>query len=207
LKRRKEPDVPCDQNLIGYARVSTEEQNLGLQRDALLRAGVCEFNIFEEKVSGAAQYRPVREQAFKQCRPGSTFVVWRLDRVGRDLLDLLTFMKLLDAEGIGFKSLQDQIDTTTPVGRVMLAMLGAFAQFERDLIQQRTKAGVERAMAAGKRFGQPSKMTDETRAKLEAVLASGGSVVQAAKAAKIAPSTLRLHYKAEDLKRIRARKK
>lgn len=207
LKKSKPAKIECDDTLIGYCRISTEEQNLQLQVDAMIRAGICEHNIFRECLSGVADKRPERDAAVKQCRPGSTFVVWRLDRAGRSLLDLLNLMEQLQKMGVGFRSLQDNIDTTTPVGKVMLAMLGAFAQFERDLITDRTRAGVARAMAEGMKFGPPIKVTEKVKEKIEAAIASGRTVEDAASVGGIAVSTLRMYYKAEDLKRIRARGK
>lgn len=196
----------CDPNLIGYARVSTDEQNLDAQIDALIRAGVCSENIFSEKLSGVATRRPERDAAIKQCRPGSTLVVTKLDRVGRSLYDLLTLIRSLDADGIGFKSLGDTIDTTTPIGKVVLAVLGAFAEFERDLIRQRTVAGVRAAQERGMKFGPPTKMTADVRQRVEAAIMAGATVKEAAKAVKLAESTIRLHYKSDRLEELRARK-
>lgn len=165
-----------DRTLVGYARVSTEEQSLDMQRHALVRAGVPPDAIFEEVVSGAAIRRPKRDLLLKSLRPGMTLVVWKLDRVSRSLLDLLRFLEKLEAIGAGFRSLQDAIDTKTPAGRVMLAMLGAFAQFERDTIAERTKAGVARALERGVKFGQPVKFKPELVAKAEDMIRAGKSV-------------------------------
>lgn len=205
MRSRKTSKPQYDPTLIGYARVSTDEQNLDMQVHALVRAGVDPANIFSETVSGVAIKRPQRDFAVRQCRAGSTLVVWKLDRVGRSLLDLLNFMQMLEREGIGFKSLQDSIDTTTPAGRVMLAILGAFAQFERDLIQQRTRAGVARAKERGVRFGQPTKLTPEVRAKIEAWVARGDRVKDIAKRLGIAQATIRLRYDRAALDAIRER--
>lgn len=194
-------------DLIGYARVSTEEQNLDLQIDALIRAGVNPVNIFSEKISGVSLKRPERDFAVKQCRSGSTFVVWKLDRVGRSLLDLLHFVQSLERQGIGFKSLQDSIDTTTPAGRVMLAMLGAFAQFERDLIAERTRAGVARAMSRGVKFGQPTKITPEVKAKIEDGIRNGDSIKEIAKRLGLAEATIRLRYNRNQIQKIRDKAK
>jgi DNA invertase Pin-like site-specific DNA recombinase len=200
------PTDSYDMTLIGYARVSTEEQNLDMQTAALVRAGVHPDNIHCEKVSGVATKRPGRDAALKSCRPGDTLVVWKLDRVGRSLLDLLSFMQRVEAAGIGFRSLQDSIDTTTPAGRVMLAMLGAFAQFERDLISQRTRAGVEQAMARGVKFGQPKKLTDDKKVVLEQMLRDGLTVQQCASQLKMSEATIRKQYPRAVLDRIRAGK-
>lgn len=205
-KKQAQPEQ-YDRNLIGYARVSTEEQNLDLQIDALIRAGVDPLNIFSEKISGVSLKRPERDFAVKQCRSGSTFVVWKLDRVGRSLLDLLSFVQSLERQGIGFKSLQDSIDTTTPAGRVMLAMLGAFAQFERDLIAERTRAGVARAMSRGVKFGQPTKVTPEIKKQIEAGIANGDSIKEIAKRLDLAEATIRLRYNRNQIQKIRDKAK
>lgn len=207
MRSRKPETQQYDHSLIGYARVSTDEQSLDMQIAALVRAGVDPSNIFSETVSGVATKRPQRDFAVRQCRAGSTLVVWKLDRVGRSLLDLLNFVQGLERQGIGFKSLQDSIDTQTPAGRVMLAMLGAFAQFERDLIAQRTKAGVARAQERGVKFGQPSKWTPETIRKVEAGIRAGKRVAEVALDAGLAEATIRLRYNASALEQLRAKGK
>lgn len=201
------PDQQYDPLLVGYARVSTVEQNLDMQIAALMRAGVHPDNIHTESVSGVALKRPGREMAMRQCRSGMTFVCWKLDRVGRSLLDLLRFIETLENNGVKFRSIQDQIDTSTPIGKFFVAMIGAVAEFERNLIVERTQAGVKRAQERGVRFGQPSKITDEVRAIVERELAAGKSVPEAAKAAKIAESTLRKWWKADDIARARSGKR
>lgn len=203
--RRSEPGRDYDMNLVGYARVSTEEQNLDMQVEALKRAGVHPDNIFTEKVSGAAAKRPGRAFALRQCRPGMTFTVWRLDRVGRSLIDLLKFMQDLEAEGINFRSLTDSIDTKTPAGRAMMHMLAVFAQFERDLIAERTRAGVKRAQEHGIKFGQPPKITPEMEAEMEAEIANGVPISAIAKQHKVAVATVRLRFNGPRLRQIRER--
>ncbi len=193
--------------LVGYARVSTIEQNLDMQIAALMRAGVDPNNIHSESVSGVAVKRPALDMARRQCREGMTFVTWKLDRVGRSLLHLLRFIEGLENDGVKFKSIQDQIDTATPIGKFFIAMIGAVAEFERNLIAERTRAGVARAQERSVRFGQPTKITDEVRASVEREWAAGRSVPEAAKAAKIAESTLRKWWKAEDIARARQGKR
>lgn len=195
-----------DPNLIGYARVSTREQNLDLQREALIRAGVDPQNIFEEHVSGAAARRPMRDAALRQCRPGCTLVVWKLDRVSRSLIDLLTLVQKMEADGIAFRSLTETIDTSSPLGRVFLAMLGAFAQFERDTIQARIKAGVDRSIAKGTKFGKPTIFTKPVQAKITEWLRDGESAVQIAKRLKCHPNSLRRVYTRKIIDSIRAGK-
>lgn len=139
---------------VGYARVSTTEQNLDMQVEALLNAGVHKDHIYIEKVSGAAIKRPKLEWAFDSLRPGDTLVVWKMDRLARSLIDLLGKMKRLEEAGVEFVSLTEKIDTTTPGGRLIFHVLASIAEFERDLIRERTQAGVRAAMARGVKFGQ-----------------------------------------------------
>lgn len=143
--------------IIGYARVSTLDQNLGLQRDALEKAG-CE-QVFEDHVSGASAERPGWAQAQTVLREGDTLVVWRLDCLGRSLKHLIDTVNELDARGVGFKSLTESIDTTTPGGRLVFHIFGALAEFERELIRERTHAGLAAARARGRKGGRPKKLT------------------------------------------------
>jgi len=138
--------------LIGYARVSTVEQNLDLQLDALKKIG-CE-KVFEDKISGSKSDRPGLMKALEQLRSGDTLVVWRLDRLGRTLHHLLELINELKEKGIMFLSIQDGIDTTTSIGQFFFQITGAFAELERNLIKERTKAGLEAARARGKKGGR-----------------------------------------------------
>jgi DNA invertase Pin-like site-specific DNA recombinase len=149
--------------LIGYCRVSSLEQNLNLQKDALRQAG-CE-KIFEDKSSGAKADRPGLREALAYVRQGDTLVVWRLDRLGRSLKHLIETVGRLDEQGIGFRSLQEAIDTTTSGGRLIFHIFGALAEFERNLIRERTLAGLKAAWARGRKGGRP-KALDETKTKL-----------------------------------------
>src|SRR5215212_5969261 len=137
---------------IGYARVSTNEQNLDSQRDALTKAG-CE-QIFTDQVSGTKARRPGLEQALSHLRSRDTLVVWRLDRLGRSLRHLIDTVNDLQERGIGFKSLQESIDTTTSSGKLVFHIFGALAEFEREIIKERTRAALEEARTRG-RFGGP----------------------------------------------------
>jgi DNA invertase Pin-like site-specific DNA recombinase len=139
--------------LIGYARVSTLDQTLALQQDALTAAG-CE-KIFTDKASGSQTDRPGLSDALWQLRKGDTLVVWRLDRLGRTLEHLIETIRHLESQGIHFKSLQEQIDTTTSGGKLVFHVFGALAEFERDLIRERTHAGLAAARARGRMFGRP----------------------------------------------------
>ncbi len=142
--------------LIGYARVSTTDQNVSLQIDDLKKVG-CE-KIFRDKVSGAKADRPGLQNALEFLREGDSLVVWRLDRLGRSLKHLLETVSLLEERGIGFRSLQESIDTTTSGGRLIFHIFGALAEFERNLIRERTMAGLKAARARGKFGGRPRKL-------------------------------------------------
>lgn len=145
--------------LVGYARVSTGEQNLDLQSDALKKAGCAQ--IFTDEMSGTKAERPGLTQALAFVRPGDTFVVWRLDRLGRSLKDLLEKVADLHQRQIDFKSLQESIDTTTPAGKLQFHIFSALAEFERDLIHERTMAGLNAARARGRKGGRKVQMTPE----------------------------------------------
>jgi len=170
--------------------VSTAEQSLDLQIRDLVAAGVRPDNVHTEKVSGVASKRPGWDRMLKDCRPGDVVIVWKLDRVGRSMIDLLTKLQRLEDAGIGFRAVRDNIDTTTSSGKFMLNMLGAFAQFERDLIVERTLAGMAAARAAGKQVGAKRVMSDKKIAKAAAMRDEGMSVVQIAKRFKVAINTI-----------------
>src|ERR687885_646151 len=144
---------------IGYARVSTDEQNLDSQIDALVKAGCERRHIFTDKVSGTKDRRPGLEDALSHLREGDTLVVWRLDRLGRSLRHLIDTVTSLAEQGIGFKSLQESIDTTTSGGKLVFHIFGALAEFEREIIRERTKAGMEAARSRGKQGGRPKKLS------------------------------------------------
>jgi DNA invertase Pin-like site-specific DNA recombinase len=144
--------------LIGYARVSTDEQDTRLQIDALKRAG-CE-KIYEERASGSRTDRPELNKALAHGRKGDVVIVWKLDRLGRSLPHLIDTVHDLEERKVGFRSLTDNIDTTTASGRMFFHMMGALAQFERDLIRERTMAGLKAARERGNIGGRPRKLTD-----------------------------------------------
>src|SRR3954454_19534894 len=143
--------------LVGYARVSTTDQTLDLQRDALTKAGCTK--IFTDTASGAKAEREGLTEALSYVRAGDTLVVWKLDRLGRSLKDLITRITELNDRKIGFKSLTEQIDTTTSGGKLIFHMFGALAEFERDIIRERTNAGLEAARSRGKKGGRPRALT------------------------------------------------
>ena len=142
---------------IGYARVSSDEQKPTLQIDALKAAG-CE-RIFDETASGAKSERPGLEQALDFMRPGDTLVVWKLDRLARSMRQLIDTVELLQSKGMGFRSLTEAIDTTTAGGMLVFHIFGALAEFERAIIRERTRAGLEAARARGRKGGRPPKMS------------------------------------------------
>lgn len=149
--------------LIGYARVSTDDQNLDLQNDALQQAG-CD-KIYIDKLSGANADRPGLTTALEVLRADDTLVIWRLDRLGRSLKDLIHLVERLEQRGAALKSLQENIDTTTIGGRLVFHLFGALAEFERNLIRERTQAGLSAARARGKLGGRP-KMLDQNKREL-----------------------------------------
>ena len=147
--------------LIGYARVSTHDQNLDLQKDALEKAG-CK-KIYVEQMSGSSRIRPELEKTLEMLRNGDTLVVWRLDRLGRSLKHLIELISKLEQREIGFKSLMESMDTTTSGGKLIFHIFGALAEFEHNLIQERTSAGLAAARARGRNGGRPLKLDEKKR--------------------------------------------
>lgn len=154
---------------IGYARVSTADQQANLQVDALREAG-CE-SIYEEVVSGVSKARPRLEECLRHLRKGDTLVVWRLDRLGRSLKDLVATVSELERQKIGFQSLTESIDTTTAGGKLIFHIFGSLAEFERSLLSERTKAGLKAARARGRKGGRRPKMSKGDVKKAAAMLA------------------------------------
>src|SRR5437667_1154301 len=150
--------------LIGYARVSTQDQTLNLQRDALEKIGCSK--IFTDTISGATTERKGLEEALAYVRAGDSLVVWRLDRLGRSLKHLIETITALNNRKIGFKSIQENIDTTTSGGKLIFHIFGALAEFERDIIKDRTKAGLHAARARGRLGGRPKAKTLDTPKKV-----------------------------------------
>jgi DNA invertase Pin-like site-specific DNA recombinase len=153
---------------ICYARVSTEEQNTSLQIDALTNAE-CQ-QIFEEKVSGKSKDRPELDVCLKVLREGDTLVVWRLDRLGRSLEHLVQIVRDLESRKIGFQSLTESIDTTNAGGKLVFHIFAALAEFERNLISERTKAGLKAGRARGRKGGRKAKLTNSDMRKAAAML-------------------------------------
>jgi len=153
---------------IGYARVSTGEQTLDLQRDALTVAGCGRF--FTDTASGAQAERPGLTEALDHLRAGDTLVVWRLDRLGRSLRHLIETIRALEQRGVGFKSLTESIDTTSSGGKLIFHIFGALAEFERELIRERTRAGLTAARARGRTGGRPKALGDPQKLALARAL-------------------------------------
>ncbi|WP_417069498.1 recombinase family protein [Niveibacterium terrae] len=147
--------------IIGYMRVSTQEQTLDLQRDALQEAGA--VSIYEDKASGKNTDRPELEHCLKALRSGDTLVVWRMDRLGRSLADLIRIVNDLETRGVKFKSLKETIDTSGPTGKLVFHMFAALAEFERELVKERTLAGLAAARVRGQKGGRPQRLTDKQR--------------------------------------------
>jgi DNA invertase Pin-like site-specific DNA recombinase len=178
--------------LIGYMRVSTdgERQVLDLQRDALLAAGVDERQLFEDRASGSRDDRTGLAKALAFLKPGDCLVVWKLDRLGRSLSHLLSTVNELKARGIAFRSLTEQMDTTTPQGEFLLHVFGALAQFERSLIQERVRAGLAAARRRGRRGGRPIAIDAEKMAAIVTALEGGATKAAVCRTFAIKRSTL-----------------
>ena len=173
---------------IGYARVSTDGQEIALQLDALRAAG-CD-RIFEDQASGAKADRPGLIEALAYAREGDALVIWKLDRLGRSLPHLIETVSQLEKRGVGLRSLTESIDTTTPGGRLIFHVFGALGQFERDLIRERTRAGLSAAAARGRRGGRKPVVTADKLERAKALLAKGLTVREAATRLKIGKTAL-----------------
>ena len=155
---------------IGYARVSTDDQNLNLQFDALVASGIPLADIYQEKMSGSRADRPELDHALKALRSGDVLVVWRLDRLGRSLADLVKIVSDLEAKGVGFESLTEKIDTTSAAGKLMLHVFAALAEFERNIIRERTTAGLAAARARGRKGGRKPSLDEKQVKEIRALL-------------------------------------
>ena len=175
--------------LIGYARVSTNDQETATQVAALKAAG-CE-RIFREKASGGRWDRPELHRLLDQLRKSDVLVVWKLDRLSRSLRDVLTIMERLGEAGAGFRSLTEAIDTTTPAGRMMMQMVGVFAEFERAMLKERTKAGLDSAREEGRIGGRRPKLSPQQQAEIRKMVSNGDkTAADAARLFKIHPATV-----------------
>jgi DNA invertase Pin-like site-specific DNA recombinase len=175
--------------LIGYARVSTDDQDTAAQVAALRAAG-CE-RMYREKASGGRWDRPELLRLMDHLRKGDVLVVWKLDRLSRSLRDVLTIMEKLAEAKAGFRSLTEAIDTTTPAGRMMMQMVGAFAEFERAMLKERTKAGLDAARQHGRIGGRRPMLSAQQQAEIKKMVSKGGkTAADAARLFKIHPATV-----------------
>lgn len=179
--------------LVGYARVSSRDQKPDLQSDALKEAG-CE-KVFVEKASGASRERPELQAALDYARGGDTLVVWKLDRLARSTRQLIETIEVLQTRNIGFRCLtQSEIDTTTAGGRLVFTIFGAIAEFEREIIRERTRAGLEAAHARGRKGGRPKGLTDADLRTARTLLRDRAfTVADVARQLGVAPATLYRH--------------
>lgn len=204
MNRKKPQPVEPTGRLIGYARVSTRDQSVDMQLEALRRAGVPEDNLWWEVKSGVKAKRPRLELALTQAVRGDTFVVYKLDRFGRSMLDLIEKVQDLTDRGIGFKSLTEGFDTTTPGGRLLFHVIGALAQFERDLVVERTRDGMAAARLRGSQIGAVKRFTDEHELEAAAMLLAGTRPLEVAAHFKVTRATL---YNRVRLRKIMKRQK
>jgi len=175
--------------LIGYARVSTDDQDTAVQVAALKAAG-CE-RIFREKASGGRWDRPELHRLLDQLRKGDVLVVWKLDRLSRSLRDVLIIMERLAEAKAGFRSLTESIDTTTPAGRMMMQMVGSFAEFERAMLRERTKIGLEVARREGRIGGRRPKLTPQQQSEIRKMVSKGQkTAADVARLFKVHPATV-----------------
>lgn len=180
---------PATGAVLGYCRVSREDQNPSQQRAALRTAGC--VRLFEEKASGGRWDRPQLQRLLDHLRAGDVVVVWKLDRLSRSLKDLLHIMEKIGEAGAGFRSITEQIDTTTPAGRMMMQMVGAFAEFERAMIRERTSSGLAAARAEGRIGGRRKKLDDVKRREIaEAVISGRKTAAQMARIFGVSPPTV-----------------
>ena len=173
---------------IGYTRVSTADQDPALQLDALAKAGYA--RVFQDKASGGQADRPGLRAALAFVREGDVLVVWKLDRLGRSLPHLIETVTALETRGVGFRSLTEAIDTTTSGGRLIFHIFGALAQFERDLIRERTRAGLDAAAARGRLGGRKRVVTEERLRRARTLIAQGLTVREAAARVKVGKTAL-----------------
>lgn len=186
---QKQPNNATGPVLIGYARVSRAEgQELAPQLSALEAAG-CR-RIYEEKASGGRWDRPELSQLLTRLKRGDVLVVWKLDRLSRSLKDLLLILERLETAGAGFRSLTEAIDTTAPAGRMMMQMLGAFAEYERAMVKERTQAGLRAASAAGRHGGRKPKFTQAQKTEILAMLATGRPASDVARLFRVHRATI-----------------
>ena len=175
--------------IFGYARVSTEAQNLEAQTDALHRAGAA--RVFADRISGSLRARPELDRMLDQLRPGDVVMVTRYDRLARSLQDLLDIARTIAASGAGFRALAEDIDTTTPAGRLVFHVFASIAQFERERIAERTKEGLQAARARGRVGGRPPALSPAQKAEVRRMRDEGRSIADIARLFRVSPQTVR----------------
>jgi DNA invertase Pin-like site-specific DNA recombinase len=188
--------------LIGYIRVSTSEQNTDLQRNALMSAN-CDL-ILEDKISGKSRDRPGLKKALRALGRGDTFVVWKLDRLGRSMQHLVMLTEELRERGVNFRSLTDSIDTSTPMGRFFFHVMGALAEMERELIVERTRAGLAAAREKGRIGGRRRLMTPEITERARRMLAQGATLLQVSLVIGVSVKTLYRYIPASEQRALRS---
>lgn len=186
--------------LIGYIRVSTNDQNTDLQRVAL-QSAECEL-IFEDRISGKTSERPGLKKALRFLQPGDTLIVWKLDRLGRSMRHLVMLTEELRERGVNFRSLTDSIDTSTPMGRFFFHVMGALAEMERELIIERTRAGLAAARDKGRIGGRRRVMTPDVIGRAERMLANGATLQQIALVLEVSVKTLYRYIPADRQRQI-----
>lgn len=192
LRKPAEPD--SDIRLVGYARVSTLDQRLDLQLDALRAAGVMEDNLHVEKLSANSRKRPALDLAIMDLRPGDTLLVWRLDRLARSMRDLYARLDQISGAGAGFKSLTEHFDFSTANGRLLIGLFGIMAEFERQLTVERTIAGMRARKDRGQPMGAPRKMDEKKVDRAERMLKGGSGVEAVAEALGVAKSSVYKYF-------------
>lgn len=183
---------------IGYARVSTRDQNLDLQIDALKNAGCTDTYIYREQITGSTRERPELKRMLDQVRTGDVVVVWKLDRLGRSLADLVHLVNEIQEKGAGLQSLHDNIDTTTPQGKLTFHIFAAIAEFEREIIRERTKAGLDSARMRGRTGGRPPGLSKEAQVKAAAAASlygQGKTVAEICRTISVSKKTLYKYLK------------
>lgn len=176
--------------LVGYIRISTQDQTTSLQKDALLKYGIDERHIYEDTISGSSKSRPGLDKALKYLKEGDTLVVWKLDRLGRSLNHLISIITELKSKGISFVSLTECMDTTTASGELFFHIFGALAQFEKSLIQERVNEGLKAAKQRGNVGGRPRAISDEKLKAIKEALDNGMSKAAICRTFDVKRSTL-----------------
>lgn len=184
---------------FGYARVSTQDQNLQMQIDELKKAGVEEQHIYKEKITGTRKDRPQLEELLKVLREGDTLIVWKLDRIGRSMKNLIELIEEFNEREVNFVSLHENIDTTSATGKLVFRIFASLAEFERDMISERTKAGLESARARGKKGGRPSKKNEKVELALKMYKSKEYSISQITEATGLSKTTLYRYIEKEQV--------